>query len=91
MQYFLTAAANVSMLRLYRNGSSIKAFEYTAYAGTSTHMASPTCIYLDSPASTSSVTYAVFFNSVLGSNVIYNYTDVTGTPTSTITLMEIAA
>ena len=88
---FITGAAGTSKINIYRGGSSIKSFEYTAYAGTSTLMSYPTCIFLDSPSSTSSLTYQIYFNSNTGTNIIYNYTDANGTPTSTITLMEIAA
>jgi hypothetical protein len=89
--YFSTAAANFPKLRLYRDGSSIRAYEFTGYAGTSTLMAYVTGARLDSPATTSSIEYEIYFNSPTGSNVIANYTDANGTPVSTITLMEIAA
>ena len=91
-QVFLTSATATSKFQLYRNGSSVRPFEYTAYAGTSPLMTYPTCLYLDSPSTTSSTAYTVYFNSNSGSiNVIFNYTDANGTPVSTITLMEIAA
>jgi hypothetical protein len=89
-QIFLTVAANVSHLRLYRNGSSIRTYEFTGYAGSSTLMVYPSGVFLDSPATTSSTEYEIYFNSENGGNMTANYTDANGTPVSTITLMEIA-
>ena len=89
---FLTLAAANSKLNLYRNGSSIKTFEYTGYSGNGTLMIYPTCQFLDSPSATTATTYAIYFNSVNGTtNIVANYTDAAGSPVSTITLMEIAA
>ena len=47
--------------------------------------------YLDSPATTSSTTYTIYFSSVgSGANITFNSGTGTGVSTTTITLMEIA-
>ena len=47
--------------------------------------------YLDSPATTSSITYAAYFASQNGGSVVFNQSASIGTSVSTIILMEIAA
>lgn len=81
-------------LALYKNGSVLLPFEdiaiYTANTNSATSSSSVT--YLDSPATTSATTYAVYIKVGYGSGNIYwnNYTSTAGTTACTITLMEIA-
>ena len=80
-------------LKLLRNSTDILLFESSAgYNGTTTNNSSATsgCEFLDSPATTSSITYKVQMCSL--GNVGTAYTNLTagGTTTSTITLTEIA-
>ena len=83
---------------LLRGASTIIQFEYTAcYTNTSLELrgGSVSTTYLDSPATTSSTTYKVQFNSNGGTGTGYVQKASSGTggstSTSTITLMEIAA
>jgi hypothetical protein len=87
-----TGTANENgKLTIYRNGSNIApntglgVFQTSAviYAGLTIQL-------LDSPATTSSTTYAVFGSASGGSTVTFN-TLLTGASSSVITLMEIAA
>ena len=74
--------------RLYRNGSSIYdmvgGFNYLSSDTISTQLAS---VYLDSPASTSAQTYALFFQNAGAGAVSWN----ADPKITTITAMEIAA
>ena len=92
---YKTTGNTVLGLRLYRGVSSIVGFEdIGGYTNTTTTNGFGSCstAYLDSPATTSSTTYTVYFaslNNVASTQVQANF----GTPTnatSTITLMEIA-
>jgi hypothetical protein len=88
-------AANTSIgLKLFRNSTDLGLFTSLAgYTNTTTTNYSTTANvnYLDSPATTSSTTYKIQFNSQNNvSNVIINNGGY-GTTTSYITLMEIAA
>jgi hypothetical protein len=81
-------------LRLYRGASSIIGFEDLAgYTGTNVDNSTGSCstTYLDSPATTSSTTYTVYFASVNSSASVrvQNYSSTQANATSTITLMEI--
>jgi hypothetical protein len=83
------------LLRLYRGASSVIAFEgLGAYTATAAQNSVGSCstTYLDSPATTSSTTYTVYFAS--GSNnadvYVMQYLNTQSDTTSTITLMEIA-
>jgi hypothetical protein len=87
-----TGTANENgKLTIYRNGSNIApntglgVFQTSAviYAGLTIQL-------LDSPATTSSTTYAVYGSASGGSTVTFN-TLLTGASSSVITLMEIAA
>ena len=81
--------------KLYRNGSSLFVIDDSAGTTGSTAANGSGSIslnYLDSPATTSSTTYAVFFAS--DNNINYAYINAwsnIGAPLSTITLMEIKA
>jgi len=82
---------------LLRGSTQIIQFEYTAtYTATNTQnrVGSVSTSYLDSPATTSSTTYKVQFNSngSYGTGAVQRGSGGSGTSaTSTITLMEIAA
>ena len=83
------------LLFLYRNGSQILSWDrisgFTGSTGATYCMSGVN--YLDSPASTSSQTYTVYFGNGTGTGTTYiNDIGYGSTPTtSTITLMEIAA
>jgi hypothetical protein len=84
------AVGNGVILYLYRNGSSISLYAnsvgYTSAAATN-YIGGNALLYLDSPATTSSTTYAIFFSSTNTQLVtVQNNNDY-----STITLMEVAA
>jgi hypothetical protein len=78
-------------INLLRNGSNISVIEgaagYTG-EGTSNYVGGTSLSYLDSPATTSAVTYKTQFYSVSG---IASVVCQTNSSVSTITLMEIAA
>jgi len=86
-----------SGVALYKSGSQIFSpsgitgtGNYAIYGSASGVLSPISFAYLDSPATTSSTTYTIY-QSVYTSGTSYiNYT-VTTAPTSTITLMEIAA
>ena len=78
-------------LKLLRNSTSIVTFEVDGgYTGTTAtnYIGACTTSYLDSPATTSSITYKTQFNSTV--NIAQTGVQSSGS-TSTITLMEIAA
>jgi hypothetical protein len=81
-------------MRLLRNGSSILTItDIAAFTGTSTQNRGQ-CVsscYLDSPSSTSALTYKTQFMSYSNNAAAYVQDYGTGGATSTITLMEIAA
>lgn len=87
-------ANNTSVsLRLYRGASSIIQFEdNAAYNATTTNICVGTCsaTYLDSPATTSSTTYTVYFASASNLASVYVHSFNVTSTASTITLMEIA-
>ena len=80
-------------LRLYRGGSSIVTFAagflYTENSNVNDGVGAFN--YLDSPATTSSTTYTLYFANVPGSGTVTMNSDGSGNSYSTITLMEIAA
>jgi len=80
-------------LKLYKNGSSIAAFAagllYTA--NTNTNDGAGSFNYLDSPATTSSTTYTLYFANTPATGTVKINSDGSGNSYSTITLLEIAA
>lgn len=80
-------------LKLYRNGSSILPFEGVlgTNSGSNFNGVSSGTNYLDSPASTSSQTYAVYWNSYNNSTQVRINNDGGVAISSTITLMEVGA
>ena len=89
LQQFFAAATGFGSIKLVRDTTDIKEHGYQGYAGSSTVMGQATYQQLDTPSTTSSITYKVQFKSN-GSNVICQYDDANGDGISTITLMEIA-
>jgi hypothetical protein len=81
-------------IRLVRNGSSILIItDIAAFTGTTTQNRGQ-CVsscYLDSPSSTSALTYKTQFMSYSNNSAAYVQDAGTSGATSTITLMEIAA
>ena len=90
-----TSTNSCAGFSIAKNGSVLFRFEdaagYTNAANTAS--ASPATSYLDSPATTSAITYALYADVSFGAGPIYwnNYGTTAGYSASTITLMEIAA
>ena len=82
-------SASVVAIELTRGGSSIFTNE-GGYRGTSSHGGYITMTYLDSPATTSAVTYGVQTRSSNGAYAINNYIG-SGPANSFITVMEVSA
>ena len=81
-------------LRLLRGGTEIIVFEkYAGYNNTTASNYSAACstCYLDSPATTSATTYYTQFASSNNVAAVYVQASDSGSPASTITLMEVAA
>jgi hypothetical protein len=77
-------------LKIQRNGSDVVQFaQYLGYTGTDTNLyLSANYQWLDSPASTSALTYKTQFRNTSGAGTVYVQDD---NMTSSIVLMEIAA
>jgi hypothetical protein len=91
-----TQAAGAQLgVTIYRNSTNVLGSQnaFTNIYGQSSRIIVPAnAMYLDSPATTSAVSYTVYFNSPIATNtVIFNQLITGGTSTSTITLMEISA
>ena len=85
-----TGGQNVQ-ITLFRNGSNIAPNTYLGALQTAGASYGSACIaLLDSPATTSSTTYAVYGNCSSGYTAYFNSIQ-TGSSSSVITLMEIAA
>jgi len=90
---YATSTANTLFATLYRNSTNLGGGAYNSfidiYNGTSNTIYLPgSIIYLDSPSTTSSTSYTLYFQSYSGTDTARfnpNY------QTSTITLMEISA
>lgn len=89
----ITGATNTCFATLYRNNTNLGGGQYSSfidmYPGSSSYLyCNQSILYLDSPATTSSTTYALYLNAYAGSgSSIVN----PNSSTSTITLLEIAA
>jgi hypothetical protein len=87
--------SNVQMnMTLYRNSTNlITQGQGVIYASAGAIQAPYSLLYLDSPATTSSVTYAPYFKNTgnSGGTVYFNVPHAGGQPTAVIVLMEIAA
>jgi hypothetical protein len=86
----LSNNAAIAGVKIQRNGSDIRTYGFIAHFNAATSIAHTSGInYLDSPASTSALTYSVVGNSTQGLTT-FQYSDGNGTQVSSITLMEIA-
>ena len=83
---YTTATAQNGYFAIYRGGSSVSATT-AVYSGASGLLISGSLSYLDSPATTSSTTYTIYFKTN-GGTIYYNPS---GTDQISLTLMEIAA
>ena len=86
----LSSNSAIVGVKIQRNGSDIRTYGFVAHFNSTTGMAHTNGMnYLDSPASTSALTYSVLGNSGQGLTT-FQYSDGAGTQVSSITLMEIA-
>ena len=90
MNIFGQSVNSEAVATVYRAGADLTSGNGFAdvYAGSTDIIQQAPMLYLDSPATTSSTTYAVYFKRTQGSSSIQS--SLRGT-TNTITLMEIAA
>ena len=90
MNIYGSSVNSKAVATIYRAGSDLTSGNGFAdvYAGSTDIIQQASMIYLDSPATTSSTTYAVYFKRTQGIGTIQS--SLRGT-TNTITLMEIAA
>jgi hypothetical protein len=88
------ASNNNPHFEIYRNGSSVSYFDDILGYGTSSLNVATSITWLDSPASTSALTYTIYWKRVGGGGgvaFINNYITAANQTVSTLTLMEIAA
>ena len=90
MNLYGTASATEAAVTIYRGGADLTAGAgfADAYTGSTELIMQTPMMYLDSPSSTSSLTYAVYIKRTQGAGTLQ--TSLRGT-TNTITLMEIGA
>jgi uncharacterized protein YceK len=87
-----TGTATVMELQLRRGGTTVDTYGHALLNDSNVTIGYASVTSLDSPSSTSSLTYEIFFRRVTGAgNCIACFSDVNGTGLSTLTLMEIAA
>tara|TARA_R110000868_G_scaffold144180_1_gene363013 strand:- start:573 stop:1052 length:480 start_codon:yes stop_codon:yes gene_type:complete len=87
----ILAGADTASLRLLRGGSVIWSCSRYGYAELATYSSIPwQCEYLDSPASSSSITYTFQIRTQTAGNLRHNDVHNSEPPTATTTLMEIA-
>ena len=87
----LSTNSSIVGIKIQRNSSDIKTYGFVSHLNTTTTMGHTSAMYyLDSPSSTSALTYSVLGNSNQGLTT-FQYSDSAGTQVSSITLMEIAA
>jgi hypothetical protein len=85
---------NGNHFEIFKNGSSLVYWDDIAGYGAANANYSTAITYLDSPATTSSTAYGIYYKRVGGGNgVVYfnNYVTTNNQTVSSITLMEIAA
>jgi hypothetical protein len=88
-QYLYTDTAATGLaVGLHRNGTLLNAWGGIAYGFASAMVGQFTTNYLDSPASTSALTYKTQFKRDVGSGILYAQVN---TNLATITLMEVSA
>jgi hypothetical protein len=84
-----TASAQTISMDLLRDGSSIREFNTVLSADSATN-GQISFNFLDSPSSTSSLTYKVQYKGSAGTGQYIRINNSSGTSASTITLMEVA-
>jgi hypothetical protein len=86
------AASSNPSYQIYKNGSFLAYWDNIVGTGSVNGNTTTSISYLDSPATTSSTTYAIYWARI-GSGTAYlnNYQTAIGQTVSTITLMEVAA
>jgi hypothetical protein len=89
----VSGSGNVGNIKLVRNSTDVQTYGFGIfYTGASDIYGYSSNTYLDSPASTSSVTYKTQFNRTGGGGTTrVQYSDGNGSQVSTITLMEVSA
>jgi hypothetical protein len=85
---FVDTAANESNYRLLRNGTAMQTQKSPAFSSAGTVVGQGVFMYLDSPATTSAVTYKTQIAIALGAGLIY--ANVNSNPAN-ITVFEISA
>ncbi len=90
-QIFSRSTTQKIELNLLRGATSIQVPGYLGYVSAGNFMGSYSYTKLDSPATTSAVTYKVQFRDRYGTSITAQYDDTVGEGISTITLMEIGA
>ena len=90
---YTSASAVQMVVTVYRGSTNLSAYGFSqTYAGSSATQGGVTFSYLDSPATTSSTTYTVYFTlSNAAGTVTFNSANAYGQPIATILLQEIAA
>jgi hypothetical protein len=87
-----SSSSNWVQFEMFKNGSSISYLDEILLNGLGGGNVSASYQYLDSPATTSSTTYAIYWRSGNGSVIgLNNYANGNNRTISSITLMEIAA
>jgi hypothetical protein len=90
---YTNGSAVQMVVTLYRNSTNLSAYGFSqTYAGSSATQGGVSFTYLDSPTTTSSTTYTVYFTlSNSAGTVTFNSANAYGQPIATIILQEIAA
>ena len=90
---YTQGAAVQMVVTLYRGSTNLSTYGFSqTYAASSATQGGITFSYLDSPATTSSTTYTVYFTVANSAGTIqFNSINAWGQPTATIILQEIAA
>jgi hypothetical protein len=88
-----SGSGNVGSIKLVRNSTDVQTWGFGIfYTGSSDLYGYSSNTYLDSPATTSAITYKTQFNRTAGGGTTrVQYSDGNGSQVSTITLMEVAA
>ena len=88
----ISSSSYAAKYTIYRNSTNLGSAQGMTFIGGGTNQDIPLSLsYLDSPATTSSTTYTVYFSSNNASGTAYLGDTIGGvSPTSSITLMEIA-
>ena len=90
VEHFMTANTANGHLKVVRDSTDLVTHGNVGYAGSSTVMSASSFQHLDSPSSTSAITYKIQFNRINAGTVNVQYDDAGGDGFSTMVLMEIA-